>query len=39
MGRFMSNKSKYHHKLKNQIKLEDYIEYLYETFNIAIELY
>ena len=36
---YLSSESKGNHKLKNQSKLEDYIEYLYETFNIAIELY
>lgn len=36
---FMSSKSENNHKLKNQSKLEDYIDYLYQNFNIAIEFY
>lgn len=36
---FMSSKSEDNRKLKNQSKLEDYIKYLYENFNINIEFY
>lgn len=36
---FMSSKSENNRKLKNQSKLEDYIKYLYENFNINIEFY
>lgn len=35
----MSSKSENNRKLKNQSKLEDYIKYLYENFNINIEFY
>lgn len=36
---FMSSKSENTRKLKNQSKLEDYIYYLYQNFNINIEFY
>ena len=36
---FMSSKSGDNYKLKNQSKLEDYIKYLYDDFNINIEFY
>lgn len=39
ISEFLSSKSKDNHKLKNQSKLEDYIKYLYENFNINIEFY
>lgn len=35
----MSSKSENNRKLKNQSKLEDYIYYLYQNFNINIEFY
>lgn len=35
----MSSKSENNRKLKNQSKLEDYIKYLYDDFNINIEFY
>lgn len=39
ISEFLSSKSKDNHKLKNQSKLEDYIKYLYDNFNINIEFY
>ena len=39
ISEFLSSKSKDNHKLKNQSKLEDYIKYLYDDFNIMIEFY
>lgn len=39
ISEFLSSKSKDNHKLKNQNKLEDYIKYLYDNFNINIEFY
>lgn len=39
IAEFMSSKSGDNYKLKNQSKLEDCINYLYENFNINIEFY
>lgn len=39
IAKFMSSKSSDKRKLKNQSKLEDYIKYLYDNFNIVIEFY
>lgn len=39
IAEFMSSKSGDNYKLKNQSKLEDYIKYLYDDFNINIEFY
>ena len=39
IAEFMSSKSGDNYKLKNQSNLEDYIDYLYENFNIKIEFY
>lgn len=39
IAKFLSSKSSDKRKLKNQSKLEDYIKYLYDNFNIMIEFY
>lgn len=39
IAKFLSSKSSDKRKLKNQSKLEDYIKYLYDDFNINIEFY